>query len=489
MFKKKRVLSLIVALSVILSLFLSLNQFANAVSFTTNDFYVDRDSIRFVQGDSPNINYQSYSGEELYANANPETFSANAKYSWMWFKLRDANKNEVTGIKVSKIEIVQDEVLVARSNDVESRSISGQYTTGNLEFINPFKNQNGDNFVDIVLYLGSKEVARVKNFKLGVYTDPVVIRNYPSSIGVQRNKFSLDIVTINVDPEDEVDAYLVDDLGNKITEKDKVISDYNMDYERMINYGLSFLKEDYLIVNENYRLVVTVNGNEIKNVNDYDDICVSDRCRIITTAHPRVPDLEFKVYGINLTNNGPYNLVIKQEGEITGEINDINAFFDKETYEETILVSLIEDYFSTHGEMYNTELYNKDGDLIHEFRFLEPIDDTSNIIDDVDPFEGFEVFEKKENVEPAKIWRVKFNKPLDFESINKSNVYVIEKNSSLSMDVYYELETNGKTIALTPISGIFEPGNTYYLIIENRVKSSSGDNLYKPAAIEFTIRY
>ncbi len=139
--------------------------------------------------------------------------------------------------------------------------------------------------------------------------------------------------------------------------------------------------------------------------------------------------------------------------------------------------------------MYNTELYNKDGDLIHEFRFLEPIDDTSNIIDDVDPFEGFEVFEKKENVEPAKIWRVKFNKPLDFESINKSNVYVIEKNSSLSMDVDYELETNGKTIALTPISGIFEPGNTYYLIIENRVKSSSGDNLYKPAAIEFTIRY
>lgn len=489
MFQKKRILSLIIVLSMILSLLVPLGNKVEASSFHDGDFYVDRDSIRFIQSNNPDINFRAYSNEDLYAYANPETFSAKAKSTWMWFRLKDANHNDVTGIKVSKIEIVQNGKVVARANDVESRSISGQYTTGNLEFINSFDNQNGDNLVDIVFYLGSREVARVRDFKLGIYTDPVVIRTYPSTIGVQREKFALDIVTINLGHDDIVDAYLIDNAGNKITKIEKEIEDYNYGgLERNITYGISFLGNDYLIAEQKYRIIVTVNGNEIRNVDYSDYIWVSDECRVTTTYHPGVRELEFWVEGTNLTNNGPYKLIIKQDDEITGEIDGIEAYFNEETYEETILVPLGVEYFSKYGGMYSTELYNGSGELIHAFRFLEPVDDTSDIVDDVDPFEGYDVFEKMENVEPTKTWKIKFNMPLDFESINKSNVYVIEKNSGLSIDVSYEIESNDKIIALTPTNETFEAGRTYYLIIEGRVKSSNGNSLYKPVVIEFTIR-
>ena len=421
--------------------------------------------------------------------SSPRIFSADAQSQYFWLYLRDSNRNPVTGIKVSRIEMIQNNTVVARATDVESYSTKGQYNSKSLEMINKFENSNGENLVDVVFYLGSKEVARIKNFKISIYEKSITDRVQPYQIGLNNPKFQLSATILNVDEDKSVDAYLVDAEGNRITETDKIISDYSNqnDKTRRLNFAMSFTDNKYLSDRESYDYIIEVDGQKIDEFDNH-QISIVSNPSISTITHARMPNLEYEVTGVNLLDNSPYKLVIEQEGIITKEINNVHAIFNESEYEEEIKVDLQPEYFANYGGMYKVSLYDANNQMLMDFDFLVPKDDTSKEENDVvDPLEGFKVFDKKENVEPTKIWRVKFNKALDNDTINNGNTYIINKSTGRIVEVDYSFENEGTILAMTPEKN-FVSGQTYTLIIDKRVKSSNGDNLKQPAAIEFTVK-
>lgn len=486
----RRRLSFSLSLLFVILLFIPSHTFAND---EITEISSDNSKVYLNQIDETlNIEERSISSSILdldKSSSSPRVFSAYANAPYFWLYLRNSEHKSVTGIKVSRIEMIQNNTVVARANDVESYSIKGQYRARTLEMINKLENSNGENLVDVVLYLGSKEVARIKNFKISIYEKTITDRVHPSQIGLTNPKFNLSTTMLNVDEDKITDAYLVDKDGSRITKTDKIISDYYNQNERTrnIEFAISFINEKYLSDRESYNYIIEVDGQVIDNHDNHQISIVSDSY-IDTIYHASMPNLEFRVTGANLLNYSPYNIVIEQEGKITKEINNVHAVFNESEYMEEINIDLQPEYFDNYGGMYKVRVFNANNQQLLDFDFLIPKDDTSQEGNDiVDPFEGFKLFDKKVNVEPNKTWRVKFNKALDDNTINNGNTYIINKRTGKLVKVDYNFENEGTVLAMTPEKN-FISGETYTLIIDKRVKSNTGTNLSQPAAIEFTVK-
>lgn len=415
-------------------------------------------------------------------------FAENAGAQYFWLHLKNDRYKPVTGIKASRIEMIQDGIVVARANEIESYSVNGEYYTQQFEMINAFQNTNGENLVDVVLYLGSKEVGRVKDHSIFIYNRPIVNRFSPHELGVQSPKFNVSLDLLNVDEKQEVDVYLTDQNGNKVSSMDKKTKDYYSKHEkkRRMELSLTFTDTSYLEDGASYEYVVEVNGQSIKKYRQHTIRAVKDSS-VYTTYLPNMPDLRYNVTGVNLLNHNPYRLVIEQNGKITKELTNVVAFFNEETYNEEINVELLQEYFTNHGGTYEVKLYNAKNELKQNYTFLVEKDDTGgNEQDLTNPYEGFKTFGKKENVEPNKTWRVKFNRPVDEKSINNGNAYIINKQSGQSVKVEFAMEEQDHVLAITPEMN-FTNGAAYTLIIDKRV-TSGGKELGKPAAIEFTVK-
>ncbi|WP_155979571.1 Ig-like domain-containing protein [Sporosarcina ureae] len=401
--------------------------------------------------------------------------------------LRNHEYDAVTGIKASRLEMIQHGQVVARANQLDSYSVIGEYQTKHLEKGNSFQNVNGENIVDIVLYLGSKEVARVRDFSVYVYDEPAISFVNPYQIGVQSEKFGLSLEMLNVDESQAVDIYLRDEENNRITNIDKIVTDYYDENEstRRLDFGLSFIDPLYLQEFTTYDVVVEVNGHVIQNPEN-EEVYLAEDSYIGTTYHAQISDLRYRGLGINLLHNNPYRIVVEQGGKVTKELNDIQAFFNEETYKEEINVKLMPEYFTDYGGAYTIKVYNALNKEMKNFEFLVE-KDVVHENDVTNPFEGFKTFEKRENIKPTKTWSVTFNQAVDENTINNSNTYIVEKESGKSVKVEYALQEEGTLLEITPEKN-FTSGVTYTLIVDQRVTSGAGKQLNEPAAIEFTVK-
>lgn len=104
------------------------------------------------------------------------------------------------------------------------------------------------------------------------------------------------------------------------------------------------------------------------------------------------------------------------------------------------------------------------------------------------PKVGYETFPDKTNVAPNKVWYVQFNKALDINSINNSNVYVLKDNGE-KVPVGYQLSNNDQTLEVRLQGGsTYSRGGTYYLFVENTVKTKyTQQNLPKKYQMKFQI--
>ena len=414
-------------------------------------------------------------------------FSANIQAHFFWLSLKDQDFNPVTGIKASRLEMIQQGQVVARANQLDSYSVIGQYQTRHLEKVNTFQNVNGENTVDIVLYLGSKEVARVRDYSIYVYEEPAISFVNPYQIGVQSEKFGFSLEMLNVDESQAVDVYLRDEDNNRITRIDKVVADEYDENEstRRIDYGLSFTDPLYLQEFTTYDVVVEVDGRIIQNLKNK-RVYLAEDSYIGTTYYAQMSDLRYRGMGINLLHYNPYRIVIEQEGKVTKELNGIQAFFNEDMYTEEINVQLLPEYFMNYGGAYTIKVYNALNEEIKNFDFLVEKDDVKE--NDVnDPFEGFKTFKKREDIQPTKTWIVTFNKTVDENTINNSNTYIIEKESGKSVKVEFAVQEEGNVLEITPEKN-FTSGLTYNLIVDQRVTSEAGKQLREPATIEFTVK-
>ncbi|MEA4828243.1 MAG: N-acetylmuramoyl-L-alanine amidase [Clostridium sp.] len=87
--------------------------------------------------------------------------------------------------------------------------------------------------------------------------------------------------------------------------------------------------------------------------------------------------------------------------------------------------------------------------------------------------------------EVDKIWTIKFNEDIDKNTINSSNIIVLnESNSQVNAKVEYK---DSRTVLVSPV-GEYEPEKNYTLIVNDSVKSAKGTKLKEPTRMVFTTK-
>lgn len=83
------------------------------------------------------------------------------------------------------------------------------------------------------------------------------------------------------------------------------------------------------------------------------------------------------------------------------------------------------------------------------------------------------------------IWRVKFNVPLDPQTVNNINLYVTTVNQTpLKTAIRYD--SIGNSIEIEPLES-YGQNESYVLNITTKVRSKGGQSLKKPIQIQFKI--
>lgn len=85
-----------------------------------------------------------------------------------------------------------------------------------------------------------------------------------------------------------------------------------------------------------------------------------------------------------------------------------------------------------------------------------------------------------------KEWTVKFNAALAEETVNASNIYVVDAAGNR---VETALRVNGSVVCVSPPAGGYIPGETYTLYITSGVAGKNGRHLNRAVSMEFTIEF
>ena len=102
---------------------------------------------------------------------------------------------------------------------------------------------------------------------------------------------------------------------------------------------------------------------------------------------------------------------------------------------------------------------------------------------------GYKTFTAPQTgVAPNKVWYIKFSEELDLNSFNASNAYVLDENGE-RIPVGYNLSNGGQTVEISLLGGnTYKPGATYYLFIEDTVKTKlGGKKLKEKVQMQFSI--
>lgn len=100
---------------------------------------------------------------------------------------------------------------------------------------------------------------------------------------------------------------------------------------------------------------------------------------------------------------------------------------------------------------------------------------------------GYKTFDDKFNVSPTKSWRIKFNEELDSTTFHQDSVYVMNE-SGIKVPLGYQL-IDGQTMEIRLLNGYkYTPGTTYYLFIEDSVKTKYGTELKEKVQMKFQIQ-
>ncbi|MGN7385471.1 immunoglobulin-like domain-containing protein [Sporosarcina sp. SAFN-015] len=108
------------------------------------------------------------------------------------------------------------------------------------------------------------------------------------------------------------------------------------------------------------------------------------------------------------------------------------------------------------------------------------------IVTVVEPNDGYTFWESEKPVPSNKDWTIQFSKEVDSTTIDLNTIYVHHNQQEVSGIKVMVNENRNSVTVKAPEAG-YSKGQTYYLYIEGKVKSSSGDTLSKPIKYKFTI--
>lgn len=90
----------------------------------------------------------------------------------------------------------------------------------------------------------------------------------------------------------------------------------------------------------------------------------------------------------------------------------------------------------------------------------------------------------KSEVPINKRWKIKFNQPINPESI-KDNIKVINKNSRQEISCYTYLDKYNLTVEIIPLSSCYNPDSEYLLVIDKGLISKYNKKLINPTTLDF----
>lgn len=88
------------------------------------------------------------------------------------------------------------------------------------------------------------------------------------------------------------------------------------------------------------------------------------------------------------------------------------------------------------------------------------------------------------DINASKEWVIKFNNPLNPDTVNNKNINVTDENGK-EVPVSISLGSSPNLIIVSPMVSGYEPGKKYNLIVGTNVQSNSGKKLTKPTTLQF----
>ena len=99
---------------------------------------------------------------------------------------------------------------------------------------------------------------------------------------------------------------------------------------------------------------------------------------------------------------------------------------------------------------------------------------------------GFNTWPQETTTDTHKIWTVKFNAPMDVNTVNSSNIYVTDDNN-LPFKTTLTRTTDGASVQVSPVS-TYTIGKEYWLFVTGNITFNSGkQHLSKPMAVPLVV--
>lgn len=188
----------------------------------------------------------------------------------------------------------------------------------------------------------------------------------------------------------------------------------------------------------------------------------------------------------------------KLEGKVEYVPESINYKYRSMTFKKTVDKDLetgvkkIEYYYETPETIYDkyyslVNKYNIGGISVWRIG-LGDTDIWSGVNSVFDtPQGGYEEMPSKTDVAYDKVWAINFNMPVDKDSVKSSmeSIAVVDSLGNMQ-DIKFEFSEKMDSIKVIPTNN-YKPGQVYYLIIGNGIKSGGNIYLNRPARMKFSI--
>lgn len=93
----------------------------------------------------------------------------------------------------------------------------------------------------------------------------------------------------------------------------------------------------------------------------------------------------------------------------------------------------------------------------------------------------------EQTVEKEKDWTIRFNQEIDLTTVNENTIYVHQNRKKVE-DIEILVNADGKSLTVKAPRANYQVGQTYFLYIEDQVKSKKDQSISKPIKFKFMIQ-
>lgn len=103
------------------------------------------------------------------------------------------------------------------------------------------------------------------------------------------------------------------------------------------------------------------------------------------------------------------------------------------------------------------------------------------------PYDNYKDMGTHADIEADKTWTINFSQSVQKETVTNKSVRVLNQSGE-EVEVEITVLNDGKSVQVSPPKFLYESNQTYYILIDNSIKSESGKELKEAVSLKFTIQ-